>query len=237
MPNAETLAREAALETVAEIARKLAAAPGLDETLQRIVDLGVDYIDACEGASISFIRGGRALSTPVWSNRTAYEADQAQYGTNQGPCLRAISVHETIVIADLAEEERWPKWREAVLGLNLRSSISFRLFLVSDGGEETFGSLNMFSSQAHAFDGTAEALGQVFASHAAVALNAAITENGLEQAVRSRDVIGLAKGILMERHSRGADEAFQMLRSTCNERSIKMRTLAEQVTESGALPD
>jgi GAF domain-containing protein len=197
----------------------------------------VGYIDACEGASISFIRGGRALSTPVWSNRTAYEADQAQYRHNQGPCLQAISVHETIIIDDLAEEQRWPKWREAVLELDLRASISFRLFLVSDGGSETFGSLNMFSSRPHAFDGTARALGQVFASHAAVALNAAITEAGLEQAVRSRDVIGLAKGILMERHDLGADEAFQMLRRTCNDRKITMRTLAEQVAESGALPD
>jgi hypothetical protein len=92
------------------------------------------------------------------------------------------------------------------LELDLRASISFRLFFVSDGGNETFGSLNMFTSRAHAFDGTARALGQVFASHAAVALNAAITEARLEQAVRSRDVIGLAKGILMERHDLGADE-------------------------------
>ena len=235
MSDPTTLVGETALQTVAQIARKLAAAPSLDETLQLIVDLGGDYIDACEGASISFIRG-RALSTPVWSNRTAFAADQAQYRHKQGPCLQAISVHETIIIDDLAEEQRWPKWREAVIELNLRSSISFRLFLVSNG-EETFGSLNMFSSRAHAFDAQARALGQVFASHAAVALKAAITEAGLEQAVRSRDIIGLAKGILMERHHVGADEAFQMLRRSSNDRHITIRTLAEQVTEAGALPD
>ncbi|MFA9447185.1 GAF and ANTAR domain-containing protein [Egicoccus sp. AB-alg6-2] len=235
MSDPKMLAGEAALETVAQIARRLAAAPGLDETLQRVVDLGVEYIDPCEGASISFIRG-RALSTPVWSNRTVFEADWAQYRHNQGPCLEAISVHETIVIDDLAEEQRWPKWREAVLELDLRSSISFRLFLISNG-EETFGSLNMFSSRAHAFDAQARALGQVFASHAAVALKAAITETGLEQAVRSRDVIGLAKGILMERHDVSADEAFQMLRDTANDRKTTVRALAEQVAESGKLRD
>jgi transcriptional regulator with GAF, ATPase, and Fis domain len=232
---ARRLAEEGALETVAEIARQLAAAETLDETLQRIVDLGVEYIDPCEGASISFIQG-RALSTPVWSNRTVFEADQAQYRHNQGPCLQAIVVHETIVIDDLAEEQRWPKWREEVLGLELRSSSSFRLFLVSDG-EETFGSLNMYSARAHAFDGHAQALGQVFASHAAVALKAAITETGLEQAIRSRDLIGLAKGILMERNHVGADEAFRMLRRTATDRNISIRKLAELVTESGALPD
>lgn len=140
----------------------------------RFFDLGVEYIDPCEGATISFIQG-RALSAPVWSNRTVFEADQAQYRHNQGPCLQAIVVHETIVIDDLAEEQRWPKWREEVLGL--------------------------------------------------------------EQAIRSRDVIGLAKGILMERNHVGADEAFEMLRRTAKDRNITIRTLAEQVSEAGALPD
>ena len=224
-----------AVETVAQIARDLAAAETLDETLQGIVDLGVEYIEPCEGASISFIQG-RALSTPVWSDRTVYEADQAQYRHNQGPCLQAIAVHDTIVIDDLAEEQRWPKWRQEVLGLDLRSSSSFRLFLVS-GSEETYGSLNMYSSRAHAFDAHAQALGQVFASHAAVALKAAITEAGLSQALQARDAVGLAKGILMERNHISADEALQVLRQAAHERKIGIRTLAEQVAESGALPD
>jgi transcriptional regulator with GAF, ATPase, and Fis domain len=227
-------AEETALETVAQIARKLAAAETLDETLQLIVDLGVEYIDACEGASISFIQG-HALSTPVWSDQTVYEADQAQYKHNQGPCLQAIAAHETIVIDDLAAEQRWPKWREAVLDLDLRSSCSFRLFLIS-GDEETFGSLNMFSSRAHAFDAHAQALGQIFASHAAVALKAAITESGLEQAIRSRDLIGQAKGILMESNHVDADQAFQMLRRAAHDRAMRVRTLAEQVIDSGTLP-
>ena len=235
MSDRKKRAEEAALETVAEIAREMAAAPTLDETLQRVVDLGVDYIDGCEGASISFIRG-RDVSTPVWSDRTALAIDQAQYRHDQGPCLEALAAHETIMIENIAEEQRWPLWREAVLEFDLRSSISFRLFLAS-GEEETFGSLNMFASRAHAFDAHAQALGQVFASHAAVALKAAITEAGLEQAVRSRDVIGRAKDILMERHDIGAGEAFQMLCRISNDRNITMHTLAEQITESGALPD
>lgn len=234
MPDRKQRAAETALEAVAQIARELAAAPDLDETLQRIVDLGSDYIDGCEGASISFLRG-RVVSTPVWSNRTALAADQAQYRHNQGPCLQALSVHETIVIDDVTAEQRWPRWREAVLELDLRSSISFRLFL-GVGGEETFGSLNMFSSHAHAFDAHAQVLGQVFASHAAVALKAAITEAGLDAAIRSRDLIGLAKGILMERHDIDAGEAYEMLRRTSSDRKVSLRALAEEVTEKGALP-
>ena len=234
MSDRKKRATETALQTVAEIARTLAAAPTLEETLQRIVDLGVEYIHGCESASISIIHGFER-STLVWSNPAALLVEQAQYRHDQGPCLESLTAHETIVIEDIDEEQRWPQWREAVREFDLRSSISFRLFIVS-GDEETFGSLSMFASRAHAFDDHAQALGQVFASHAAVALKAAITEAGLEQAVRSRDAIGQAKGVLMERHDVDADEAFEMLCRMSNDRDIEMRALAEQVAELGGLP-
>lgn len=41
----------------------------------------------------------------------------------------------------------------------------------------------------------------------------------------------------MERNHVDADEAFQMLRRTASEREIGIRTLADQVIDSGALPD
>ena len=87
------------------------------------------------------------------------------------------------------------------------------LFLVSDG-EETFGSLNMYSSRAHAFDAHAQALGQVFASHAAVALKAAITEAGLEQAIQlaqqNNPTVMAAQADVDAAHGRlkGAESAF-----------------------------
>jgi hypothetical protein len=55
------------------------------------------------------------------------------------------------------------------------------------------------------------AVGQVFASHAGVALKGAINEAGLEQAIQTRDVIGQAKGILIERLPLSGNEAFELL--------------------------
>ena len=48
----------------------------------------------------------------------------------------------------------------------------------------------------------------------------------LQQAIASRDVIGQAKGILMDRRGISADEAFDLLRHTSNDLNVKLADLA-----------
>ena len=59
---------------------------------------------------------------------------------------------------------------------------------------------------------------------------------GLQQAVASRDVIGQAKGILMERERLTADQAFDVLRRASQHVNLKLRDVAERVTETGERP-
>jgi hypothetical protein len=58
----------------------------------------------------------------------------------------------------------------------------------------------------------------------------------LEQAVASRDVIGQAKGILMERHKLTPDAAFDMLRQASQHLNIKLRDVATTLADTGELP-
>jgi AmiR/NasT family two-component response regulator len=51
----------------------------------------------------------------------------------------------------------------------------------------------------------------------------------LEEALASRDVIGQAKGVLMERHHTGAEEAFAELVQLSQHLNIKLRQVAEVV--------
>jgi GAF domain-containing protein len=221
------------LETVAEIARRLAEADDLDELLQRITTLGEAYLQGCEGVSLMLIRKGGRISSPAFSSPVAYQSDQAQYATNEGPCLEAIREQHTVLIDDLETDERWPRYREQALALGVRSMVSFRLFLRGD----TMGALDFYSSRPHVFDERSRVLGQVFASHAAVALKAAISEAGTEAALRSRDVIGQAKGVLMAREGLTAEGAFARLRAVSQQHNQPIRELAEQVVATGQLPD
>jgi ANTAR domain len=51
------------------------------------------------------------------------------------------------------------------------------------------------------------------------------------RALASRDRIGLAKGILMERHRLAEDEAFWLLIEVSQQTNIKVRHLAEQLAQ------
>ncbi|MBV9411159.1 MAG: ANTAR domain-containing protein [Acidimicrobiia bacterium] len=59
---------------------------------------------------------------------------------------------------------------------------------------------------------------------------------GLEEALRSRDVIGQAKGILMERLHMTADQAFEELRSMSQKQNLKVRDIASHLAETGEWP-
>jgi AmiR/NasT family two-component response regulator len=60
---------------------------------------------------------------------------------------------------------------------------------------------------------------------------------GLQEAVLTRDVIGQAKGILMERHKITAEEAFERLRSASQHQNRKLRDIAEELATTGSIPD
>src|SRR3954466_3942860 len=74
------------------------------------------------------------------------------------------------------------------------------------------GALNLYSRHTRAFVGNdAEQVGLLFAIHAAVALRGVQQEGEFRVALDGRDVIGMAKGILIERYKVGPDRAFAML--------------------------
>ncbi|MDQ3932679.1 MAG: GAF and ANTAR domain-containing protein, partial [Actinomycetota bacterium] len=216
----------------AEIARELASPRSLDETLQRAVDFAARTIDGCDSATISFVHRGGKISSPAFSDPFGRDADALQYEVGEGPCLTAIREHKTHLVDDLGEEERWPKFRERALELGVRSMLTFRLFLEHD----TLGALNLYSRRSHAFDDDAVTVGTIFASHSAVALKAAISEAGQEAAIQSRDVIGQAKGIIMERQGLSADAAFNLLREISQRENRRIRDLADEIARTGEIP-
>jgi AmiR/NasT family two-component response regulator len=53
----------------------------------------------------------------------------------------------------------------------------------------------------------------------------------LRRALQSRDVIGQAKGILMERRGISADEAFAVLRAASQSLNVKLTQVARTLVE------
>jgi anti-anti-sigma factor len=72
------------------------------------------------------------------------------------------------------------------------------------------GALNLYAHQANAFDERARTLAGLFGVQAALVLYGANEAMHLQRAVDSRDLIGQAKGILMERFKVDDEASFQM---------------------------
>lgn len=228
----------------AEISRALYSAHTVKETLHRIVDFSVRTIDGCSGAGISFMQNGEIV-TPVWTEPTVVKVDEMQYATGQGPCLDAIAHGESFYADDLLTDTRWPDFGPKAAEAGLRSLLSFRL-----AGETTLGALNLYARLPRAFGATDRAKGLIFATHAGVALAAAMeleeatraleVENNrlanLHGALTSRLVIGRAEGILMNRELITGDQAFDLLRKASQQLNIKLREVAQYVVDTGDIP-
>lgn len=222
-------------ERLATVARLLDTG-SVHETLQLIVDLAVETVPGCEHAGISFVHRvrHRKISTPAASGAVALRVDAVQVEVDQGPCLDAMLDDQIFKSDDLATEDRWPLFAErAHAETGIRSMLGIRLFARS----QNLGALNLMSSRPAAFDDESLSTAALFAALAAVALHAAQAEETLQLALKSRDIIGQAIGILMERHRITDKEALQRLQTASQTLNVRLKDLAKQIVLTGEAPE
>jgi transcriptional regulator with GAF, ATPase, and Fis domain len=215
-------------EVFATVARTLAEEQDdMNKALDKIVHLAVEHLDACEFAGISLVEK-RTITSPASSNDLPKRLDEIQSETGEGPCIDAIKDHEVFQTGDLRNERRWPNFSSrGHEETGVASILSIRLFVQ----EDTMGALNLYSTTPNAFDDSDVALATVFAVHASVAMSAARRQDSLEKKAETRDVIGRAKGILMARSGATDDEAFAMLKAASQRMNVKLRDIAQTITE------
>ena len=176
---------------------------------------------------------GRPL-TVASTDALAAQVDEVQYGLDQGPCLHALRTGTTVYIQDLASDHRWATYAATALQHGIRSSLSLPL---SNSGD-TVGAFNLYSLVAGSFGQAATRRAQRFAQNASGALSIAIKladhvalTDQLRTSLASRAVIDQAIGVLMGQRRISAGDAFAILRTTSQNRNIKLRVFAAQIVE------
>ena len=216
-------------------ARQLQAAATTSDLLRQIVDSAVATIEACTYAGVSTDRDGHT-SSPVVSDPAVLAIDELQYSINNGPCLQAMRGPEVFVdAADLATDIRFGPFGAEAVRQGVGAVFAHRLYVDS----QTLGSLNLYAVTAGAFTDEDRRRSTVLAGLASLALYAMRLEadaGGLREALRSRDVIGQAKGMLMEREGLGEDDAFDRLRGVSQAQNHKLRDVAAQLIDSREWP-
>ncbi|MBV9872998.1 MAG: GAF and ANTAR domain-containing protein [Frankiaceae bacterium] len=209
------------------IAQSLQEAPSPAETLEVLTNAAVYLIEGTDYAAVTMIQGRKALETVAATDVLVRTIDQAQYDAQQGPCLDALYEVDVVRMNDMEAEERWPEFTARARGHGVCSMMCFRLF--QRGSDAA--ALNTYARERDAFTDNDELTGRLLATHAAVALAAARNVDHLEHAVDSRDVIGQAKGILMERHNLTGDAAFRLLVQASQTTHIKLIEVARRVAQ------
>jgi GAF domain-containing protein len=220
-------------DVMSRVARELQEEHGdVEATLQAITAGAVATVPGAEECSISYVIGRRKVEPRAGTGELPRYLDTLQQELEQGPCLDAIWDHTVVRVDDLVSDERWPTFAARAAEQGIGSMMCFQLFVVGD----QLGAMNLYSRQPHAFHGDGQEVGQIFAGHAAVALAGAEHEEQLRAGMTSRDLIGQAKGILMERFRLTAHQAFDVLSRTSQELNRKLVDVAAELTETGALP-
>lgn len=219
--------------TLARMARDLLSRESVQQTLDRIVAYGIELVEGCDRAGIMVVRKGQ-VHTLAFSDEQARESDVIQGELGEGPCWDAARQgRESYLVPDMeADADRWPRYGPRARALGIRSMLGFKLFTDA----EELGALNLYSSRTGAMTERSEQIGWLLASHAAIAFSSARSDAYLHQAIDSRQEIGVAMGILMERHQLPATEAFNVLSRASQETNVKLREVARQVAETGQDP-
>jgi hypothetical protein len=203
-----------------------------DETVTHVVQAAVETVPGAIGGGITRAEAGQVRSSHSTDGRSG-RLDALQAELNEGPCVSAADEPPPsgIYLAhDLAgsDAERWPNFAPRAVELGVRSTLSVSLS-VSRGWRS---SLNFYSECPAVFDEHACLTAGLFGLQAATLLYGAERAQGLNQALQTRDVIGQAKGILMERFDLTDEAAFQMLVSSSQDTNIKLHDVASWLVNS-----
>ena len=222
---------------VSQVALALFAAGTVQGTLQEIVDLAERAVDGCEAAGI-FVEDHGTVITAAASSAFVMVVDQLQIDAGEGPCLDASRRNSTVYAADLIDDQRWPLFAQSAVAAGVRSVLAYPL------SADRPSALNLYARLPAAFGATDRAQALLFATLAGLALDSAAERasegkraDNLIEALRTRELIGQAQGILMERERITSGQAFDVLRRASQHMNIKLREVAEALVETGESPD
>jgi GAF domain-containing protein len=210
----------------------------LQQTLRSVADLTAEVVPAAGAVGITLLPEGQGR-TAAFSGATVPPVDQAQYDTQDGPCLAAFDEQRIVTIDSTLESARWPAFCAVAADHDVLSVLAFPLTVA----DRPVGALNVYSAREHAFGALDVEVGRHFAAQAAIVLaNAQAYSTAHDLSVRlgeamdHRVVIEQAKGILMATRRCGPDAAFELLVRASQRENVKLRDLAHRVVATTSRP-
>jgi GAF domain-containing protein len=203
----------------------------LEPTLEAIASTAVTMLSPARYAALTLLSRGELIPRAS-TGETPLLLDRLQQELGDGPCIHAAKYQSVFRIEDTGEDDRWPEFCAEAARLEVRSMLCMPLWI----DERGLGALSLYADQPAAFSDPHERVAVLLATFAALALAEAQRADQMHDALGNRDVIGQAKGILMERHRVTADAAFGVLSRVSQAENMKLAEIARRFVETGQLP-
>ena len=207
----------------------------IESALHLVTSVAVQTIEGAAGAGISREEPSGLRTTIASSAPLVERAAALQHDLGEGPCVDAWSRRTVVRCDDVESETRWPRWVAAASSLDLRSAMSAPLV----AGDEAVGAITVYSSRTRAFTEHDEGTLVLLAAQAAILLDGfrAVDRAGrlsdeVRSALRRRDVVNLAKGVVMGRDGTTEDAAFAYLVSLSNRDHRPVHEVATRVVDT-----
>lgn len=215
-----------------QLSRALTAV--VDETarLQIVVDAAPVLVPTCAHAGMTLNEKGGVV-TRVSSDDVVGRANELQFALGEGPCLDMGRDQDTILIRDLAYDQRWPRWSASV---HQQLGVGSMMSLLVYTDQQSYGALSVYANQGRRFEADDVAIAQGLAAHLAGIIATGREIDQLGSAMHSRTIIGQAQGILMTLLDIDADQAFDYLRRVSSESNRKLAVVAAGIARTRRLP-
>jgi GAF domain-containing protein len=228
-------------EIFARVTGLLLAESVVDRAVANIAQAAHQSLVGSVGAGVTLIDAQARPTSTASTNTIVKQADQLQYDLGEGPCLTAWASAQAVQVDDLRDDRRWPEWASAGARLGLLSCISVPLLIPDVTGRtepEIVGAMKVYSDQPHAFDSHSEQVLSLLAEPAALILanlqareRAAQLSDVLKDALHSRSVIDLAKGVLMERMHVTERGALQVMITRARTQKMLLSAVAQDILD------
>lgn len=204
----------------------------LQPTLDAIAATAVTLIGPARHAGVILVIKGR-LEPQATLGTPPRVLDALQQRLGRGPCYDAAREQSLMSVPDLANDDRWPEFAECATSLGVASMLCLPLH----ADDQRLGTLSLYAETVDPFTAGDLRIAELFATHASLALSDAQRIDNLSSALTNRDLIGQAKGILMERQRVTAAVAFDQLAQVSQTANLKLVAVAQHLVETGELPD
>lgn len=209
--------------SIAQAAQQMHRAATVDDTLEVIVRSAAEALPTFDHIGVSTLEKGGGMTTRASTSALVLELDDLQYSLREGPCVDSLGGVDVVTAPRIQHAGDWPNYVPGASAHGLQSQLAVRLDLDDRG---TIGGLNLYSTTSEDIAGEDVVVAAFFATHASLALGKARQVESLFEAVESRQRIGQAVGILMERYSIDEHAAQAFLWRTSSHGNIKVRDVA-----------